>query len=82
VDVSLGDMTSFEQALSSDDIKNAAMAAHSIKGAAGNLGFTKISAAADAMENAAKAGDLSNIEEHINCIKAEIEVIKKALPNP
>ncbi len=81
VDVSTNDLTDFEQAIHSGDLEKAAMAAHSIKGAAGNLGFTKVASSAAVLEEAAKAQDTSNFEEHIDCIKTEIDLIKNALGN-
>lgn len=81
VDVSLKDLANFEQAILSGDLTAAAMSAHSIKGAAGNLGFSRASKAAAELELSAKKDDLISIEKNITVIKAEIETLSSALKN-
>ncbi|MBF0200752.1 MAG: Hpt domain-containing protein [Desulfamplus sp.] len=79
VDVSNNDMAQFEQAAAQGDLKKAAMAAHSIKGAAANLGFMEIAKAAETLEKSAKAEDTSEFEEKSGFIKDQLDIINKAL---
>ncbi|MBF0232437.1 MAG: Hpt domain-containing protein, partial [Desulfamplus sp.] len=69
VDVSLNDLANFEEGIESGNLKNAAMSAHSIKGASANLGFKDVTSAAAELEKSAKSEELSQIEKYITIIK-------------
>ena len=79
VDVSLTDLASFETELAAGNYNGAAMAAHSIKGASGNLGLTDISGTAEELEKAAKSSDESQMSEKIMFLKQELGRISEAL---
>lgn len=79
VNVSLTDIKNFETALASGNYTSAAMSAHSIKGAAANLGLTDISAVAAELEKASKNSDLSSIPEKIASLKQQLNHISETL---
>ncbi|MBF0573021.1 MAG: Hpt domain-containing protein [Desulfamplus sp.] len=79
VDVSITDLINFETEFSAGNYIEAAMAAHSIKGASGNLGLTDISTAAAELEKAAKNSNQSLISEKISFLKSQFKIIKEAL---
>lgn len=72
VDTSHSDLKNLEQGLTMASNHKVIQAAHSIKGAAGNLGFTDISTMAAKIETLADQGKLDQI-------KAEAAIIQKAL---
>lgn len=53
-------------------------AAHSIKGAAGNLGFMHIAALARELETLANQGDMDKIKKKTAALKADLDLIKRA----
>ena len=59
------DMDKIEQAMSAANPADAAAAAHSIKGAAGNLGFDEIAKLAKTMESRGNNGNLDGFD---NCL--------------
>ncbi|MBF0258229.1 MAG: Hpt domain-containing protein [Desulfamplus sp.] len=79
VDVSTTDIVNFEAEVAAGNYKSAAMAAHSIKGASGNLGLTDIAAAAAELEKAAKNSDQSQMSEKIAFLKQELKQISEGL---
>lgn len=80
VDVSLTDIQNIEKELAAGNHKAAAMSAHSIKGASGNLGLTDIYTNAAELEQSAKNGDKSsNILEKIALLKQKLGIISEAL---
>ncbi|MFO7885009.1 MAG: Hpt domain-containing protein [Desulfobacteraceae bacterium] len=79
VSTSQKDVLEIEAGLASKKADQVAAAAHSIKGAAGTLGFTTLSQKAFDLEQAARAGRLSGLEGVKNEIKAQIELIARAV---
>ncbi|MBF0389792.1 MAG: Hpt domain-containing protein [Desulfamplus sp.] len=79
VEVSFKDIDNFEKEFAAQNYSGAAMAAHSIKGASGNLGLTEISDTAAELEQAAKLTDDSQIPEKIGFLKKEMDNISEAL---
>lgn len=69
VTTSLSDIDKIRKSVLDSNPEGAAMASHSIKGAAGNLGFDEISGLARNMEMQAKKGSLDNFE----ALVAELE---------
>ncbi|WP_022664834.1 Hpt domain-containing protein [Desulfospira joergensenii] len=56
---------------------DAAAAAHSIKGAAGNLGFEEMAGLAQKMEIQARAGSLENFKTYISDLEKQITGLGK-----
>ncbi|MBF0413542.1 MAG: Hpt domain-containing protein [Desulfamplus sp.] len=79
VDVSLTDIKNFEAGVNTGNYIDAAMSAHSIKGAAGNLGMTDISTTAAELEKAAKSSDQSQMPEKVDFLKKELSRLSDAL---
>ncbi|MBF0468330.1 MAG: Hpt domain-containing protein [Desulfamplus sp.] len=79
VDVSMTDLETFETEIAAGNYNNAAMSAHSIKGASGNLGLTDISKAAADLEKAAKNSDQSPMPERIAFLKNALNQLSEAL---
>ena len=76
---SLSDLKKLENGVDLKDADKVAGSAHSIKGAAGNLGFKKISEAAAEIESDARRGSFSGIEEKIKAIKNGLDAIITAI---
>ncbi len=79
VTTSLSDLKKIENGVDLKHTDEVAGAAHSIKGAAGNLGFIKISEVAAEIESDARRGSLTGIEKKIKTIKAGLDVIITAI---
>jgi len=80
IEASLQDLIKVEKELKSDcNFENIAMAAHSIKGASGNVGFSDISNFAVQLEEDAKISNIDGIKEQMSKIKKGIEEIKIAI---
>jgi HPt (histidine-containing phosphotransfer) domain-containing protein len=69
------DLDKLQAALSRMDGNQAAAAAHSIKGAAANLGLTALSETAREVEHLARTEELAKIPAHVNGLRGEIEVV-------
>ncbi len=79
ITVSLADMETLELGISQNNPDKVKDAAHSIKGAAGNLGFMKLSNCAGIIENSARSQDIENLSTQVKTIKKILQVISKAL---
>lgn len=79
VEVSMTDIDNFTTELAAGNYSKAAMAAHSIKGAAGNLGLEGISSTAEELEKAAKRSDKSRMPDNIALLKQELNLIVESL---
>ena len=79
VDVSIVDINNFETELAVGNYLGSAMAAHSIKGAAGNLGLTDIFTVAAELEKAAKMSDQSQMAEKIAFLKQQLKTLSEEL---
>lgn len=75
VETAHSDLDKLQTALSETDGGQAAAAAHSIKGAAANLGLTTLYETAKEIERLARAQELKGISAHINGLRGEIEVM-------
>ena len=64
VETSLSDLDKIRQGLAAQDLPAVAAASHSIKGAAGNLGFEELAALALEMEMAAKQGNAEGFDRY------------------
>jgi HPt (histidine-containing phosphotransfer) domain-containing protein len=75
IETAHADLDKLQTALSEMDGNQAVAAAHSIKGAAANLGLTALYEAAKEVECLAREEELSRIPAHINGLRGEIEVM-------
>ena len=76
VESSINDMETIENALANGESEKAANSAHSIKGAAGNLGFPQLYETAKNIEMAARDGRLEDISEDLVILKEELTSIE------
>jgi len=79
VTVSLSDLSALEQGLAQGSGQKIAQAAHSIKGAAGNLGFVEIAAMAEEIESLANRGDLHTIKARAEILRQGFFSIKEVI---
>ena len=75
VTITRADLKKIRQGVSNDNPSRAAAAAHSIKGAAGNLGFTRMADLAQKMEALANAGNLDNFDVYIMDLETRVEAL-------
>ena len=76
VEVSESDLLNIETGLKNEDAKSVSDAAHSIKGAALNLGLTDISEIAQGVEMRARKDNLQGTFEASNAIREKLEAIQ------
>ena len=69
------DINTLKEAVLANDANRAAKAAHSLKGAAANLGLTDLSEMAKQAEMQAKQGILQGLEEKINALEAKLNEV-------
>ena len=74
-----GQVDSLEKAIEDADLENIALHAHSIKGAAANLGGVALSSKAYSMEKAGKAGDLETVAANVPELIKAYEALMKAV---
>ena len=79
VTTTLSDIDKIKKGVRENNSLDAAAAAHSIKGASGNLGFDDISGLTRDMEMQAKKGNLDNFEKYIKDLENRMDTIKNAL---
>lgn len=77
VSTTQNDIIKIENSLAAEDAKGVASAAHSIKGAAGNMGFAALADIAKTMEMEAKDSNLKNMEKWLTRLNQELEPIEK-----
>ncbi len=75
ITTSLSDIEKIKKGVANNNPADAAAASHSIKGAAGNLGFEDISSLAKDMEMQAKKGSLENFDTYINDIENSVNAL-------
>ena len=76
VETCASDIHKLQTAIDAENAGLAAEAAHSIKGASGNLGFSKAQAAAEKIEFQARRGRLSGIAATAAELKKELDHVK------
>jgi HPt (histidine-containing phosphotransfer) domain-containing protein len=79
LEVSAEDLDRLDAAYRLLDLPAAAAAAHSIKGAAANLGFSELAATAAAIEQQARLGDASPILAGSDSLRAALAAIRREL---
>ena len=75
----LSDLAALEQGLAQGSKEPIAHAAHSIKGAAGNLGFTDIAAIAAEMETLVAQGAFDSITARVDALRQGLDAIHMAM---
>ena len=80
VETGTSDLDKLQSAIEKGDKEEAANAAHSLKGASGNLGFTDFYDAAKLIEQKARSDSdsLVNIVEDVKLLREKMDVIAKA----
>ncbi|SRR6056297_2600209 len=76
MDTTRNDLEKINQALGRQDAGAASDAAHSIKGAAGNLGFSEMSETAKTVEYNAKDGRLDEVTTGFSTLKQQLSQIE------
>ena len=79
VESTASDLEKLETALSSGEAEQVVEAAHSIKGAAGSLGFNDAQILAKKIESNARQNMLDGSEKDANAIKKNVNAISQAL---
>ncbi len=77
VDTGLVDLSNMESAVKAGDSDAAAKAAHSIKGASGNLGIMDIYELAKSIEAELRNNNLAGIEDQLREIRNKLETLAK-----
>ncbi len=72
-------LTALNAALVAGDLEAVARGAHTVKGAAANVGAMKLSAAALALEQAVKLGDLADLNRFMDSLRRAFEEFRKAI---
>jgi CheY-like chemotaxis protein/HPt (histidine-containing phosphotransfer) domain-containing protein len=70
---------SLKSSLEAQDAVSARLAAHSIKGAAGNVGGERLQRVAFALEQAAEAGDLHAARGFLTDVESQFELLRRTL---
>ena len=79
VTTTLSDIEKIRKGISDNNPADAAAAAHSIKGAAGNLGFDEIFSMARDMEMQAKKGSLENFDGYISDLENKVNALNPSI---
>jgi HPt (histidine-containing phosphotransfer) domain-containing protein len=77
LDTCAGDLEKLDAAVTEVNAEEAAKAAHSMKGAAGNLGFVELSDLAKAIEHNARQGSLDGTPENIVVFKEKLGELER-----
>jgi len=75
ISVTLADLDKIRKGIHANHPEEAAAGAHSIKGAAGNLGFEALAALARTMEAQAKSGSLDKFEIYMADLEAQVQAL-------
>lgn len=73
------DLDKIRRAMADGNAKDAAAAAHSIKGAAGNLGFEDMAELAKIMEFKGKDGSLEGFDAHVSELEGLVQALQGEL---
>jgi|SRR3972149_1602223 len=79
IEVSSSDLKKLQHAINRADLQSVAEAAHSIKGASGNLGFEEIYEVTKGVEMKARQNILEGASEAANFLQEKLDLISKAL---
>jgi HPt (histidine-containing phosphotransfer) domain-containing protein len=75
ITTTLSDLEKIKQGVSTNHPEDAAAASHSIKGAAGNMGFDYMFALAKKMEVQARSGSLENFDAYILDLETRVRAL-------
>ena len=79
LDTCVDDLAKLDAAMTDSNAQEVAKAAHSIKGAAGNLGFNALSDIAGKIEQNARAGNLDGTPENIIALRERLDELEKVV---
>jgi len=79
LDTCIGDLEKLDAAIADGNAQEAAKAAHSIKGAAGNLGFLDLSDIAKDIEIAARNGSVDGSSEKAALLRAKLNALENTI---
>lgn len=79
IDTSMDDLKKIKQAMASNNLEGVSQAAHSIKGASGNLGLTEISDTAAQIEKNAKSGLADEIPAKADLIAQHLRRLENSI---
>lgn len=79
ISASLSDIDKLQSAYENKDAKLAIEAAHSLKGASGNLGFMDISVIARNAEECARSNNFDGLNDAVALLKEKVDLIRKNL---
>ena len=77
IETGMSDINKLRFAVDEVNAENAADAAHSIKGASGNLGLTKIYELAKKVEKTCRDGMLDNVSESVQDFEKMLDTVKE-----
>ncbi len=77
IETSISDLAKLEAAAQQQDIEETLKASHSIKGAAGNLGFLNIFEIAKTIEHNARSNSLEGASESVEAIREKIQELSE-----
>ena len=75
IETGMSDLDKLESAIDAGDTEKAAEAAHSLKGAAGNLGITEFSQVAKQVEDNSRNGILEGASEAAQTLREQLDSI-------
>jgi HPt (histidine-containing phosphotransfer) domain-containing protein len=75
IETGMSDLDKLESAINAGDTEKAAEAAHSLKGAAGNLGITEFSQVAKQVEDNSRNGILEGASEAAQTLREQLDSI-------
>ncbi|MDY6823800.1 MAG: Hpt domain-containing protein [Thermodesulfobacteriota bacterium] len=81
IDTSRHDLERMRDALAREDAEDAVQAAHSLKGAAGNLGFDDLYDTALEAEKCARASDLARMPQFVNRLDDQLKQLISSAGN-
>ena len=79
IETGMSDLNKLQSAIREGSAEKAVSAAHSIKGAAGNLGLMELYEAAKEIEDKARDGQLERAAEAAQALKKKLDVIAEAV---
>lgn len=79
VDTAHNDFKKIKNAIDKKDYKALAESSHSLKGAAGNLGFRDISGSAEVIEKIARSGEIDGFDAQLSDIEKGLVEIKNKI---
>ena len=79
IDVGMSDLDRLQSAIEEGDAEKAARAAHSLKGAAGNLGLRELSETAKEIEEGARNDQLGGTADAAQILKKKLDSLVEAV---